>query len=75
MQNISSEFRVRDEVRHERIQGNGGSDMGAGEVFNNGGVGWDDRVAFPTDSFVKRGIRLGACKSLGLSQSTNGHGL
>ena len=27
--------------------------MGAGEVFNKGGVGWDDRVAFPTDSFTK----------------------
>ena len=27
--------------------------MGAGEMFNKGRVGWDDRVVFPTDSFTK----------------------
>ena len=53
MQNIGSEFRLRGEIRHERIQGDGGSDMGAGEMFNKGGVRWDVRVAFSIDSFTK----------------------
>ena len=45
---VGSEFRVRGEVRHERVQGDRGSDMGTREMFNEGGVRWDGRVAFQT---------------------------
>ena len=53
VQNIGSEFRVRGEIKHERNWGDRGSDMEAGELFNKGGVRWNDRVAFPTDSSTK----------------------
>ena len=49
---VGSEFRVRGEVRHERVQGDRGSDMGTREMFNEGGVRWDGRVAFQTYSLT-----------------------
>ena len=55
---------VRGEIKHERIQGDGGSDMGAGEMFNKGGVRWDDRVALPTDFFTKERGRRELVKTL-----------
>ena len=73
VQNIGSDFRARGKIRHERIQGDGGSDMGTGEMINKGSVRRYDRVACTTDSSTKE--TLGACKSLGLSQSKSDHGL